>query len=260
MTDLTQITIDLDPEDRRLFRRVLVFSAVVHVVGFAFFALVPSIPTVSPPPAIAVSLVAPSLSRPAPAAPAPPRAKPKPRPPKPAPVVLPTEATVPKPKPRREVKPRPEPRVEPAPAVPAEQTQDYTDVLASLRQQAGEEAPRPATETARASETARAAVAPAGAGPGVPVSAEVRAWMTKTKIRIKDNWVVPANFRMHAIVAEVRIDVGASGHLVGEPRLLAGSGNPYYDDGVLNSIRKADPLPPPPEPGQWTFRFVSDEY
>ncbi len=252
MTDLTQIAIDLDPEDRRSFRRVLVFSAVVHVAGFIALALVPSIPTVSPPAAIAVSLVAPPAARPAPRAPAPPAAKPTPRPPKPAPVVLPTEATVPKPKPR--VKPRPEPRVEPAPAIPAEQTQDYTDVLASLRQEAGEQAPRPAAEAAPT------AVAPAGAGPGVPVSPELRAWMTKARIRIKDNWVVPASFRMAAIVAEVRIQVGPGGNLVGEPRLVAGSGNPYYDDGVLRSIRKADPLPPPPEPGQWTFRFVSDEF
>ena len=80
------------------------------------------------------------------------------------------------------------------------------------------------------------------------------------KIRIRDNWVVPPGFRMQHIAADVRINVGASGALVGKPKLLAGSGNPFYDDGVLRSIRKADPLPPPPEAGQWTFRFVSDEY
>ncbi len=250
------IFVDLDPADRRSFRRVLALSAILHLAGFAAFALVPTVPTVSPPAAIAVDLVSLPAAQPAPASSAPARARPKPRPPKPAPVVLPQEARVPRPKPKPpEAKPRPEPRVEPEPAVPEEQQQDYGDVLASLRAQAGEEVPRPAREPAPA-----AAAAPSAGGPGVPVSPEVRAWMTKAKIRIKDNWVVPASFRMAAIAAEVRITVGPSGALVGEPRLLAGSGNPFYDDGVLRSIRKADPLPPPPEAGQWTFRFVSDDY
>ena len=90
---MAQVALDLDPDDRRRFRRVLAFSAALHVLLFAALAFVPSLPRVSSPAAIAVNLVAaparPAASAPAAAAPA------RPKPPKDAPVVLPKEAATP---------------------------------------------------------------------------------------------------------------------------------------------------------------------
>jgi len=259
---LAHVAVEIDDEQRRSFRRVLGFSGLAHALAFAALAWMPSMPSMSTPAAIAVNLVAspgrvvppPPAAKPPPetAKPPPAVAKPRPKPPKPAPVVLPKEPTLPKPtaKPRLEPKPRPEPVPEPA------EEQNYADVMASLRDELGEE---PTAEPV--AEPPPAAALPAGGPPGGQlVSAEVRAWMIAARIRIKNNWVVPPSFRMASIAAEVRLEVDASGGLVGEPELLAGSGNPFYDEGVLRSIVKANPLPEPPEPGRWTFRFLSDDF
>ena len=57
----------------------------------------------------------------------------------------------------------------------------------------------------------------------------------------------------------IRVELDASGGVVGEPRIVGRSGNPWYDEGVVRSIQKASPLPPPPEAGEWSFVFVADE-
>jgi protein TonB len=254
------VAIELDDDQRRSFRRLLVVSALLHLAGLAALAWVPTVPNAVPPAAIAVNLVAAaSLHPPAPTAR--PAARPAPKPPVPAPVVLPAEPTLPKPKPKPtpkpEARPKPKPKPEPAPEPAPVQEQDYADVMASLREEVGEEAaPEPSAEPA----PTLAASRPGGAPGGQLVSPELRAWMTAARIRIKNNWVVPPSFRMASIAAEVRIEVDASGALVGDPDLVAGSGNPFYDEGVLRSIQKADPLPPPPEAGRWTFRFLSDDF
>lgn len=257
---MVHVAIELDDDQRRNFRRLLAVSALLHVAGFVALAWVPSLPTVRTPAAISVNLVsAPTLSPPRSTPtpkPAEPAAKPRPLPPKPAPVVLPKEPTLPKPtsKPRPEPKPEPTPKPlpEPAPAV----EHDYADVMDSLRDELGEEPP--AEPVAR---PVAAATSSAGGTPqGQVISAELRAWMVAARIRIKNNWVVPPSFRMASIAAEVRLEVDATGSLVGSPDLVAGSGNPYYDEGVLRSIEKANPLPPPPEAGEWTFRFLSDDF
>lgn len=261
---MAHVAIELDDDQRRSFRRLLAVSALLHLAGFAALAWVPTIPNASPPAAIAVNLVtAQSLRVPQPPAPARPAARPAPKPPVPAPVVLPAEPTLPKPKPEPApkpkpiAKPKPEPRPEPLPEPAPAREHDYADVMASLRDELGEEpAPEPSAEPA----PAVAAVRPGGTPGGQVVSPEVRAWMIAARIRIKNNWVVPPSFRMASIAAEVRIEVDASGALVGDPDLVAGSGNPFYDEGVLRSIQKADPLPPPPAAGKWTFRFLSDDF
>jgi len=257
---------EIDEHERRAFWRVLGASLLAHVVGVAALGWTPSLPSVSTPAAISVNLVA-SPARPAPVVaptpkPAPPpAAKPRPKPPKPAPVVLPKDPTPAEPtaKPRPEPEPRPQPKPEPVAEPEPEPAveQDYADVMASLREELGE----PEAEPEPTEEPPLAAAGPPGGTPGGQVvSAEVRAWMIAARTRIKQNWVVPPGFRMASIAAEVRLDIDASGALVGEPELVAGSGNPFYDDGVLRSIVKASPLPPPPRAGRWTFRFLSDDF
>lgn len=247
-----------DEGRRREFRRFLGASAVLHLVGFALLAWLPTLPTVRTPDAIAVSLVAsptPAGARPAPkieAKPAPAPPKPAVKPPRKAPVVLPKEPTLPKP----EAKPAPvkKPKPAPVPEPEAPVQQNYDDVLAQLREELGEEEPaEPAPAPAPA-------VSPgSGSGGGVQVSPEVAAWMRDVRVHMRQNWVLTGNFRMHTLTAQVEVELDAAGNVLGDPRLLRSSGNPWYDEGVVRSIRKASPLPAPPEPGAWPFTFVSDE-
>jgi len=249
MTALRDVAIRLDEGRRREFRRVLAISAALHLAGFLTLALAPGLPRISPPAAIAVNLVAPSAARAvtAPAA----KPAPRPKPPKPAPVVLPTEPTAPKPEPKAEPKPKPEPKEVPKPL----KEQEYVDVLDQLRAEVGEPEPQPAAEPAEQTGPAPSAGVPGGQ----PVSGEVAAWMRDARVHIRRNWAVPPGFRTESLVTEVEVELDAAGNVQGEPRLLRRSGNPWYDDGVVRGVRKASPLPAPPEAGTWIFVMVSDE-
>jgi protein TonB len=266
-----ELSIELDEERRRSFRRFLGVSAALHVALAGALAFSPSFGRIEAPAGvISVDLVAlpgqPAAPRPKPAAkpaPAPkqaapePVAKPRPKPPVPEKRVLPQEAPTPKPKPQAKPK-----RTElPPEAVQRreEPEQDYGDVLEALRAEAGEEAPSPAP-AAETAPTAAPARAPAGGGgTGRPVSPEVADWMRRARIHVRQSWVVPPGFRQQSLSTAVVIELDSAGNVVGEPEVVRASGNPWYDDGVVRSIRKASPLPAPPESGAWDFVFVSDE-
>ena len=124
-------------------------------------------------------------------------------------------------------------------------------MLSELRAEAGDEAP-----TAAPAPQQTAAI---GSPTGQPVSPEFLAWERRARIHIRQNWVVPPSFRNEPLRTSIVVDLDASGAIVGEPRIVKRSGNPWYDDGVVRSIQKASPLPPPPEPGEWSFVFVADE-
>jgi len=254
-----QHAIDLENDRPDHFRRFLVISALLHLGLAAMLAFSPTMPQMSAPMgAITVDLVA-APSRPAPApraqpkpapTPAPAVAKPKPKPPVPDKRVLPKESTTPKPKPRAKREEIP-PEAVTRPETPE---QDYSDVLEQLRSEAGDEnAPVAPPEQV-------AAVAPAGGGgTGRPVSPEVADWMRRARIHVRRSWVVPPGFRQQSLATVVDVELDSGGNLLGEPEVVKRSGNPWYDDGVLRSIRKASPLPAPPEAGVWNFVFVSDE-
>ena len=128
-------------------------------------------------------------------------------------------------------------------------------MLDQLREEAGEEAP-----TAEApAEPAQASAPAGGGGSGRPVSPEVADWMRRVRIHVRQSWVVPPGFRQQSLSTVVDVDLDAGGNLVGEPEIVRRSGNPWYDEGVVRSIRGASPLPAPPEPGVWNFVFLSDE-
>jgi len=253
--------IDLDDDRRGDFRRFVVVSALLHLGLAAMLAFSPGMPQISAPMgAISVDLVAaPTRSAPAPRArpkpapaptPAPARPAPKPKPPVPDKRVLPKETTAPKPTPR----PKREEIPPEAVARPETPEQEYSDVLDQLRSEVGEEK-APAAEPEQV-----AAVAPAGGGgTGRPVSPEVADWMRRARIHVRRSWVLPAGFRQQSLATVVDVDLDSGGNLLGEPEIVKRSGNPWYDDGVLRSIRKASPLPAPPEAGVWNFVFVSDE-
>ncbi len=112
------------------------------------------------------------------------------------------------------------------------------------------------TEIARAAPTA---IGSAGSPDGVAISPEVAAWLKRAKIHGRKNWVVPPGFRTQALEARVEVDLDASGGVRGTPRLSHRSGNPWYDEGVIQAIQKSSPLPPPPEAGKWPFVFLPED-
>lgn len=224
-------------DPRRDFRRTLIFSTVGHAL--LLLGLVVSAPAkrgVVLPSVITVDLVA-ARAAPGPAAPP---AAPKP---KPKQVVLPEKPRTPEPKPRQ----RKEVVLEQKP----KEEKSLDDLLAQFREQSGE--PKPEPPAAAEEVVARAPAA------GLPVSADVLTWVREAKIRVMEAWVVPPGFRLQWLQTEVLVTLGASGDVIGTPRVVRRSGNLFYDDGVVRGIQKASPLPPPPEPGDWTFIFASDE-
>jgi len=244
---------DLAAEREQVFRRLVLVSAAVHLVAAAVFLISPRPHRSSVLPAVVrVDLVAGAPARVAPK-PAAPRAKPAPRPkPKPVPPVpekkvLPAEPVakpVPKPKP----KPEPATVVEPKPAEPEPSELAYDDLLDQLRKEAGETAPLP---------TASAAVpdaGPGGGGRGVVVSPEVMAWMRRAKVHVTRAWVLAPGFRSQALETEVRVRLDARGQVI-DTHIARRSGNPWYDESVERAVRKASPLPAPPEADEWSFVF-----
>ena len=239
------VAISREPLERREFRRLLVVSGLAHAALALFLGFSPGGEVVMPQGVIAVELVAmPSPAAPAKLAPAPKLAPPAPPPPpEPKQVVLPKEPA-PLPEPKLVAEPKPEPK----PAEPASE-KDYSDVLSELREEVGDEAPAPAP----------AQTASIGSPTGSPVPPEFLAWERRARIHIRQNWVVPPSFRNQPLRTGIQVELDARGTVVGEPRIVKRSGNPWYDDGVVRSIQKASPLPPPPEAGDWSFLFVADE-
>ena len=244
MGQVTHVAVHLGEIRRREIRRMLALSVASHIVLLALLLMKPSYPVVSMPGVVSVELVA------APSPAGPPRATPRPAP-VPKTVVLPEKPATPKPKP----KPKPEEVAEKVPPKPEPVEQDYGDVLAQLRADAGESAPEPAAATAATP------AAGTGSGVGRPVSPEVAAWVKKAKIHVRRAWVLPPAFRTQALEAHVMVDLDAGGNVIGVPKVVRRSGNPWFDEGVVRAIQKASPLPPPPAADEWAFVFVpGDSY
>ncbi|MHB1025845.1 MAG: energy transducer TonB [Desulfobacteria bacterium] len=150
-----------------------------------------------------------------------------------------------------------------------------TDRLRKMREaRAGSEAVREAVEERRSEAAARAAVrsvgervahrieAPrparsgargaAGAGGGtqgtVRVSPELLDYFRRLEEKVRSSWVLPGTLVRDAakLVVELRIVIEKDGR-VSEDRIERGSGNLYFDESVQRAIRKASPLPVPPE-------------
>jgi len=236
-------------------------SAAAHALVVAALLLGPRLDS---RPLIATSVVTVDLV----AAPPAPTPTPAPRPQPPAParpsrIVLPDRPTrvAPEAVPTPAVAPRPEPVEE-----------SYEDLLARLREGAGEDRPQPVEVTRRApappapprSEPLPAArpapaVAPTG-GRGVLASPEVVGWVRDARIHVRRQWVLSAGFRLQALETHVSVELDGEGNVLGEPTITKRSGNPWYDESVVRAIQKADPLPAPPEAGKWPFVFRPEDY
>ncbi|MGE4652059.1 MAG: TonB C-terminal domain-containing protein [Myxococcota bacterium] len=229
--------------NREAFRRMLKWSLALHVGLLVVVLVAPAPSGVAMPRAIRVDLVAaPSTPAPKPAPPAPPKAPPPPALKKK--IVLPERpravksAPRPPPKRPREVVLEPEIREE----------KSLEEVLAEMRGDAGEVAPAPVVAAREPS--ARNAQA---------VPQEVLEWVRAVKRHVRRAWVVPRGFRSQMLETHVMVELDASGRVIGRPRVVRTSGNPWFDDGVVRGIDKASPLPAPPEPGRWPFVFAPED-
>jgi outer membrane biosynthesis protein TonB len=149
------------------------------------------------------------------------------------------------------VKPKPQPETVPD-SQPVKQ-EEYVDVMAQLRAEAGETAPKPVV-TAKATPV----VAPRGTA-GVPIDSEVARWIRHTKLHIKRKWVLTPGFRTQDFETHVSVNIDQGGVVRGEPKITSSSGNPWYDKEVVNAIIKSSPLPSPPEAGRWAFVFSPED-
>jgi colicin import membrane protein len=149
-----------------------------------------------------------------------------------------------------------------------------TERLRKMREaRAGSEAVRGAVEERRSEAAARAAVRSVGervahrieaplpvrsggrfaAGGGgaqgtVRLSPELLDYFRRLEERVRSSWVLPGTLVRDAakLVVELRIVIEKDGR-VSEDRIERGSGNLYFDESVQRAIRKASPLPVPPE-------------
>ena len=262
------------------FRRVLLASAAAHVVLLVVLAIgpafssPPAIPQAitvdllappGPPPAAKAAAKAAKAAAPKPAAPKPAeklppppaaKAEPKPPPPPTEAKLLPKEAAkapeAAKPPPPA-AKPAPAP---PKPAPPPTKQANIDDVLSQLRAEAGEEAPDPVEQAAL---VASDVAGTGGGGGNVRVSPELLAWLKSVRIHVRRSWVLAPGFRLEPLATQVRVNLDATGNVVGEPAVVRRSGNPWYDESVLRAIQKASPLPAPPRAGEWDFLFQPEE-
>ena len=179
-----------------------------------------------------------------------------------------------KPEPRGRTDSKPSPATREKGAKAASDAGSLTERLRKMREaRAGSEAVRGAVEERRSEAAARAAVRSVGervahrveappparsgargaAGGGgaqgtVRLSPELRDYFRRLEESVRGSWVLPGALVRDAakLVVELQIVIEKDGRVSGE-RIERGSGNPYFDDSVRRAIRKASPLPVPPE-------------
>ncbi len=240
-------------------RSLLVLSLVGHLCLMLGLMLTPGPAPLRMPQALTVELVAAVPAAPKPPTPTPapaptPTPTPAPPPPKPKVKILPKQA------PSVQLKPKPKPKPEPAlHRRPRPKELAYEDALAQLRGELGEppaamDSPEPAESPAPAPDSPSAR-----SSQGVKVDPELLAWHQAVKRHIRAGWITLPEFRNRGLVAELMIDVAIDGRVLGQPELVASSGNPFYDDNAVRALKKASPLPPPPRAGRRTILFTPEE-
>jgi len=93
---------------------------------------------------------------------------------------------------------------------------------------------------------------------GAVVSPELAAWNLATRRRIQNTWVTPSNFRNRGLATTLELRLSASGDVIGTPKVVRSSGDPFFDDNAVRAVLTAAPLPPPPKPGRRSFTFNAE--
>ena len=87
---------------------------------------------------------------------------------------------------------------------------------------------------------------------------EARIWVGAVRRHLRSRYVTPPEFLDRVLVTRLRVVLTADGEVLGAPEVVAGSGDPFFDDNAIRTAMNASPLPPPPEAGTWTFDFSSE--
>jgi len=259
-------------DHRRRLRNAMLVSLAIHGSVFAAFAIGPSHRFAPMPQVIAIELIAaPSgaaaPSRPSPAPPPAPAepAAPEPPPPEPAPPAPPVAKApvqvLPEESPGRIRKAKPEPK--PAPPRPRKEKElSLDDAMAALNDDLGvdptagllQAPPGPAEPEDSGGQPEASDVSQTGA----VVSPELAKWNLATKRRIQSKWVTPSNFRNRGLATSLELRLSASGDVIGTPKVVRSSGDPFFDDNAVRAVMTVAPLPPPPEPGRRIFLFNAE--
>ena len=104
----------------------------------------------------------------------------------------------------------------------------------------------PATSTVAAEKSGAAVATPGagGAGGGVVKGPEFLRYTNIIQDRVKTSWTWVG--RRTDLKVTVNVSIQESGEITGI-RLVGTSGDRSFDDSVIRAVRKANPLPPPPE-------------
>ena len=260
------------PKDKRLGRMVML-SGLLHVVLLLALvsAAAPSRSKPRPPQSYTVSLVAPTALEPAPAPPP----VPKPQPPKIEVKEPKVEAKKPKAEPKKpERKPvvatpkepvkiaarkKPRPKNPAAKKPPAQQPARAKKPPAKEPEEQGPSAEDREQQIVAALEKVRQRVqadrrqtvetshstSPSGGGGGDTLRGlPFILYTQEVKHRVKQSWIVAEH--KSGLTAVVRFGILADGEVVGV-ELAERSGDSVFDESAMRAVRKADPLPPPPE-------------
>ncbi len=259
-------------EHRRRLRNGCLVSVAAH--GLIFATLIAPPPRSAPPmpEVIAIELLAAlpaaRVARPGPAPKAPGAPEPPSEtvaPPPPVPVVKAPVQVLPEETPGRLRKALPEPQRVVPPEAKAEPRRQrakalsYEDAMAALDDELGPDesadllqpppAPTVEPDESSASRDSRDAAV---------VSRELLAWSEATTRRIQSKWVTPTSFRGRGLATSLELELSASGQVLGTPRVLRSSGNPYFDDNAVRAVLMVNPLPSPPRAGITVFVFRSE--
>ena len=156
-------------------------------------------------------------------------------------------------------KPAPVPAPKPAPRPPRKEPLSYEDAMAALDDELGPDEsadllqPRPPAD-APATESSGSPGAPRG----VVVAPEILKWSEDTTRLIQSNWVTPTRFRGRGLATTLELELSPQGDVMGTPRVVRSSGDPFFDDNAVRAVVKANPLPTPPRAGVISFVFRSE--
>jgi len=93
---------------------------------------------------------------------------------------------------------------------------------------------------------------------GAVVSPELAKWNLETQRRIQSRWVTPPNFRNRGLATSLELRLSAAGDVIGKPKVVRSSGDPFFDDNAVRAVMTAAPLPAPPKPGRRVFLFNAE--
>jgi TonB family protein len=269
-------------DQRRRLRNGLLVSVAIHGLFVAMLVISPSRSHPPLPDVLSVDLIAaaPAPAAPAPKAPpapkppAPEAAKPEPKPaPKPPPPAPPAPPEPPPPVAKAPVQALPEnaptqiKKVEPKPEErkqvvdprqrPKEKQLSYEDAMASLDDELGPVEDRDLLKPVPKPEATDSSGSP-NQKSGLVVSQEMLDWANATTRRIQNNWKGTASYSGRGLATSLDIELSARGDVIGTPRVLRSSGDPYFDDNAVRAVMMVTPLPAPPTAGPTVFVFRSE--